>query len=105
MREYHVDCHPAFFSKYVSSENKKYGGNLSVRLPVDCRPKKDIMDAAPFCRFFEYGAHRDGYWNFHHAALQLEDVVDCLAVLFRNFDFVFLFEQSSGHGKLQKDGL
>jgi len=40
MREYHVDCHPDFFSKYVTSEdNKKFGGNLSVRKLADCRPK------------------------------------------------------------------
>jgi len=32
-------------------------------------------------------------------------VVDCCSVLFPNFDFVFLFDQSSGHGKRQKDGL
>jgi len=45
--------------------------------------KQDIIDTSPFCRFFEYGAHKDGYWNFHHATLQLEDVVDCLVVLFQ----------------------
>jgi len=61
--------------------------------------KQDITDMSPFCRFFEYGAHKDGYWNFHHAALQLEDVVDCLVVLFPDINFVFLFDQSSSHGK------
>jgi len=67
--------------------------------------KKDIQDSSPFCRFFDYGASNEGYWNFNHAALQLEDLVDCLIVLFPNVDFVFLFDQSSGHGKRQKDGL
>jgi len=40
MQEYHVDCHPEFVTKYVSSNiNKKFGGNLPVHKPVDCRPK------------------------------------------------------------------
>jgi len=40
MQEYHVDCHPGFVTKYVSSNiNKKFGGNLSICKPVDCHPK------------------------------------------------------------------
>jgi len=27
--EYHVDCHPFFFERYVIDENKQFGGNLS----------------------------------------------------------------------------
>ena len=37
MREYHVDMHKTFY-KYVSDDNKQYGGDLSVRLPVGVRP-------------------------------------------------------------------
>ena len=67
--------------------------------------KQNIVDCSPFCRFFYYRANKDGYWNFHHAAIQFEDVVDCLVVLFPEVDFVFLFDQSSSHRKRQKDGL
>jgi hypothetical protein len=67
--------------------------------------KKDIVDTAPFCRFFEYGADKEGYWNFNHMALQLEDLVDCCMEMYPGHDFVFIFDQSSGHGKQQKDGL
>jgi len=194
MREYHIDCHPAFFDKYVlSEENKLFGGNPSVCCPVGACPKiligqdeciikenifsskqwngsegqntirpkddghawmlsafisrawsfnveqlltkeklseinmhrqqqhyisiksvietkgtslkSDIVDCSPFCHFFDYGANKEGYWNFHHAALQLEDLVDCLVVLFPDVDFVFLFDQSISHGRRQKDGL
>ena len=35
----------------------------------------------------------------------MEDVVDCLTFLFPDVNFVFLFDQSSGHGWRQKDGL
>ena len=48
---------------------------------------------------------KDGYWNYNHMALQLEDLVNCLVPMFPDHDFVFLFDQSSGHGWKQKDGL
>ncbi len=60
--------------------------------------KPEIKDSSPFCWFFEYGANKDGYWNYHREGLQLEDVVDCLTFLFPDVNFVFLFDQSSGHG-------
>jgi hypothetical protein len=195
MREYHIDAHPTF-ETYVLAENKKFGGNLSVRkkpherpviiigqdesiyrqfifskkgwvgakgekvlrpkdeghglmlsafvsrlwsffdvlsnsvLPDDVRAKVNdrrknqhyksmdaaqeingttakpaIKDFSPFLRFFEYGADKEGYWNYSHMALQVEDLVDCLVVLYPDFDFALLFDHSSGHGKSQKDGL
>jgi hypothetical protein len=67
--------------------------------------KQEITNFSPFLRFFEYGADKDGYWNYSHMALQVEDLVDCLVVLYPDFDFILLFDHSSGHGKSQKDGL
>jgi hypothetical protein len=67
--------------------------------------KPEIKDHSPFLQFFEYGENKDGYWNYFHMALQTEDLVDCLAVLYPEFDYVLLFDHSSGHGKSQKDGL
>ena len=49
--------------------------------------------------------NQDGYWNSNDMKVQLEDCVDILAYLFPQFDFVFLFNQSSGHTKLRSDGL
>jgi len=83
--------------QYISKESA-----IEINQTAD---KPELKDSSPFCRFFEYGANKDGYWNYHHAALQLEDVVDCLTCLFLDVDFVFLFDQSSGHGRRQKDGL
>mmetsp|Transcript_8912 Transcript_8912/g.25093 ORF Transcript_8912/g.25093 Transcript_8912/m.25093 type:complete len:228 (-) Transcript_8912:166-849(-) len=37
--------------------------------------------------------------------LQVEDCVDCLKVLFPEYDFLFLFDHSCGHDKGQTDGL
>jgi len=64
--------------------------------------KQDINDLSPFCRFFKYGAKKECYWSFHHATLQLEDVVGCLVILFPDINFVFLFDQSSSHEKDRK---
>jgi hypothetical protein len=82
---------------YVSTEaaEEVYGRTL----------KEDIIDYSPLVHLFEYGAEKKGYWNYNHMALQVEDLMDCLPVLYPDFDFVLLFDQSSGHGKSQKGGL
>ena len=66
---------------------------------------RQITDASAFCTYFDYGSNNDGWWNYDHMALQFEDLVDCLMVLYPSFDFAFLFDNSSGHGRKQKDGL
>ena len=66
--------------------------------------KRDLTDD-PCLRFFRSGLNHDGYWNGSHAKIQLEDVADCLSYIFPMFDFVFLFDQSSGHTKMRPDGL
>jgi len=35
----------------------------------------------------------------YHMAIQLEDCVDCLKILFPDYDFLFLFDHSQGHQK------
>jgi hypothetical protein len=67
--------------------------------------KEDLPKSDPFLRKFELGKDKDGYWNYFRMSLQLEDVVDCLVILYPDCDFVFLFDQSSGHAKKRKDGL
>jgi hypothetical protein len=37
--------------------------------------------------------------------LQLEDCTDCLAVLYPEYDFLFLLDHSCGHDRQRKDGL
>ena len=59
----------------------------------------------PFYTEFEYGANKEGYWNYELMVLQLEDCTDCTSVLYPNFDFIFLFDHSCGHDKQREDGL
>ncbi len=56
-------------------------------------------------RFFEAGAHKEGYWTYDHMALQMEDLVDCLTVLYPDHDIYCLYDQSSGHGRKRVGGL
>jgi hypothetical protein len=54
----------------------------------------------------EYGANEDGYWMENHMIVQFEDRFDCLKVLLQDkYDFVFLFDHSSGHVRKRINGL
>jgi hypothetical protein len=66
---------------------------------------KKPLTWSPFVRTFEYGADSGGYWNDNHMVLQLEDCVDVLKHLNPEYDYLFLFDHSSGHDKQREDGL
>ena len=59
----------------------------------------------PFYIEFEYGANKEGYWNYELMVLQLEDYVDCCKILYHQFDYTFLFNHSCEHDKQRDDGL
>ncbi|KAI2493984.1 hypothetical protein MHU86_20558 [Fragilaria crotonensis] len=61
--------------------------------------KKPVLTESPFVKYLYIGANNEGYWNSYHMSLQFEDVVDCLQVLYPEFDFVFLFDHSQGHAR------
>ena len=46
----------------------------------------------------EYGANNNDYWQYEYMITQLEDCVEKCA--FPTFDFVFLFDHSSGHDQM-----
>jgi hypothetical protein len=66
--------------------------------------KNDLKDS-PFVVYFELGANNEGYWTYNHMAVQFEDCVDCLKVIYPQFEFAFLFDHSQGHAKKLKNGL
>ena len=59
--------------------------------------QKPALKESPFVKYLYIGANNEGYWNSYHMSLQFEDVVDCLQVLYPEFDVVFLFDHSQGH--------
>ena len=42
---------------------------------------------------------------YQHMVLQLEDCIDCLKVLYPQFDFLFLFDHSCRYNRQKEDGL
>ena len=85
---------------------KKYADAEAAIEVLGGPDKKPLTKAkSPFLHFFEYGENREGYWNYSNMVIQFEDAVDVLQVMHPTFDFVFLFDHSSGHAKQQPDGL
>jgi hypothetical protein len=66
--------------------------------------KADLTDS-PFVKFFELGMANEGYWNYNHMALQFEDCIDCLVVMYPEYEFAFSFDHSQGHAKKLVNGL
>ena len=67
--------------------------------------QKPLLTESPFVKYLYIGANDEGYWNSYHMSLPFEDVVDCLRILYPDFDFVFLFDHSQGHGRKHDGGL
>ena len=66
---------------------------------------KAQLTKSPFVFEFDCGANLEGYWMYQHMVLQLEDCIDCLKVLYPQFDLLFLFDHSCGHNRQEEDGL
>jgi hypothetical protein len=72
---------------------------------VNDTSKKPALTVSLFVRLFEFGG-RNNYWMGNHMILQTEDCIDCLKTIFESqYDFVFLFDHSSGHTKKRVGGL
>ena len=48
--------------------------------------------------------NHEGYWDTDHMAIQIEDCIDCMKVIFENYDVMFLLDNSNGRDKLLPDG-
>jgi hypothetical protein len=67
--------------------------------------QKPLLTESPFVKYLFIGSNNEGYWNSYHMSLQFEDVVDCLQVLYPDYDFVFLFHHSQGHARKRNGAL
>ncbi|KAI2512808.1 hypothetical protein MHU86_1596 [Fragilaria crotonensis] len=85
---------------------KKYADEDAAIEILGSPNKKPLTKTkSPFLLFFEYGENREGYWTYNNMVIQFEDAVDVLRVIHPTFDFIFLFNHSSGHAKQRPDGL
>ena len=76
----------------------------SAKIVLGSAFKKDISEN-PFVTFFDYGKNKEGYWTYDHFVLQCKEVLDCLQVLYPQFDFGFSVDHSCGHDRQKLDGI
>jgi hypothetical protein len=92
-------------TEYLSKEDAIFLRGSAEKQPITREQFDNDLVDSPFLKSFRYGKNHEGYWTNRHMKLKLEDVVDCLCVAFPDFDFLFLFDQSSDHTKKRDDGL
>ena len=85
-------------------KNKEYIDKGAAKLRLGSPLEKSLLKF-PFFHEFEYGANKEGYWNYELMVLQLEDCVDVVKTLYPQYDFLFLFDHSCGQDKQREDGL
>jgi hypothetical protein len=87
-------------------QGKKYSDDVAAKA-VHGNANKTQLTSNPFVTEFEYGVAGQGYWDYNHMVLQLEDCIDMLHVLQGpdKYDYMFLFDHLSGHDKQRPDGL
>ena len=93
----------------LASINAERNGRLyydeAAATDVHGNARKQTLTTSPFVRTLEFGGS-NGYWNGNHMTVQTEDCIDCLRVLFpEKYDYVFLYDHSSGHAKKRVGGL
>ena len=66
---------------------------------------KPLNDKHTLLKYFYIGINKEGYWNYNHIALQIEDIYGILSIRFPGYEFCFLFDQSSGHGRMKEGSL
>ena len=76
-----------------------------LRLKKNGTSLKSDLKESPFVRELDYGINYDGYWTYKSMVLQLVDCIDVLNVTHPHFDFLFIFDHSNGHDRLQPNGL
>jgi hypothetical protein len=81
---------------YISSDaaTKLYGS-----------AKKGELKTTPFICFLEVGINNEGYWNASYMAIQVEDIIDSLKVLYPEFEYKLLFDHSCSHDHKRDGGL
>ena len=67
--------------------------------------KKPLLVDSPFVKYLYIGANNEGFWNSYHMSLQFEDVVDCIQVLYPEYEIIFFFDHSQGHARKREGAL
>jgi hypothetical protein len=89
----------------VKPRGKVYLDSKGAALEIQKVPGKPDLTESPSVKYFHIGVQNEGYWNSFHMTLQLEDIIDCMQVLYPEFDVVFLFDHSQGHNRKRQGAL
>ena len=90
----------------TNESHKHYVSESSAHLlGLDTRKELSKLEGDPSVEFFDYGKNNEGWWRSENVAIQLENLCDCLAVMYPCIKFVFQFDYSSNHAKSQDNGL
>ena len=88
--------------------SEKWGHYMESKAAIEIygsTKKKEVKDRLTLVRFFDLRINQEGYWNYFHMALQIEDVYDVLSIKFPAYDFLLMLDQSSGHGRMRQGSL
>ena len=84
--------------------SQEYADKDAARTKFGSSKKQKLVES-PFTRELEYGMNNEGYWRYEDMVLQMEDCRDILVHMFPDYEFIFLFDHSNGHDRLQPNGL
>jgi hypothetical protein len=96
---------PAELEQVNKERRDKDYDDTKAALEIRKVTTKPDLTESPFVKYFHIGVQNEGYWNSFHMALQLEDIVGCMNVLYPEFDVVFLFDHSQGHSRKREGSL
>ena len=83
-------------------KSEKWGHYIDEKAAMEIHgsiKKKSIKDPLTLVQFFDLGINEEGYWNYFHMALQIEDIFDVFTIKYPYYNFLILMDQLSGHGK------
>jgi len=85
-------------------EGKSYADAAAAKEVRGTHLKAPLL-TSPLLVKLKHGSTREGWWNYSHQIVQMEDVCDVLKYVYPECDICFEVDNSSGHGKAKVDGL
>ena len=91
---------------YISEESAAEVCKMQGVTPTTIKPLlENTPGRTPGNMALDIGANNEKYWTSHHFNLQIEDLLDCLHVLYPDFQPVIEVDHSMGHGKSRSGAL
>ena len=74
---------------HETRKNTKYASTDAAKTLFG-NDNKQKLTSSPFQRELQYGKNNEGYWDYNHMAIHLEDVVDALKHIYGGtYEFIF----------------